>query len=135
MSIKYYEIFSKNEIFEDPVINTSLNQIFTFLINVISEEIVTTELLVDGDVAKLLQGVTFTTTISKVELITANMTIFNFFKSSYNNFKVSQVIIQDYEIQILINGKLIIIKYSSIPLISKNIGGIYVKQLNVPIWE
>lgn len=129
MSVIYYQKFSENEVFEDAVLNITFNQIYTLLINMVGEELVTNELLVDGDVSSLMQGVVLTTTVSKVELVTANKTIFNLLKSSYGNLKVSQVISEERKLTLVINGKVIEVNYSSVELPKTVVNGIYVKSL------
>lgn len=129
MSVIYYQKFSENEVFEDAVLNITFNQIYTLLINMAGEELVTNELLVDGDVSSLMQGVVLTTTVSKVELVTANKTIFNLLKSSYGNLKVSQVISEERKLTLVINGKVIEVNYSSVELPKTVVNGIYVKSL------
>lgn len=126
MSVIYDQRFSKNEVFTDPLLNTSLNQLFTLLINILTPDVVIPNLIITGDVAKIMQGEVLTTTTSAVELITDNKEIFNCVKSSYSNLNASQVIAEDSKIAMVINEKLIIVKYNPVKVLSFDIYGIYV---------
>ncbi|MBC5835831.1 hypothetical protein G6N05_05475 [Flavobacterium sp. F372] len=129
MSVIYYQKFSENEVFADPLLNTSLNQLFTLLINILTEDIVIPNLIITGDVAQIMQGVDLTTTTAAVELITDNKEIFNCIKSGYSNLNVSQVIVNDAKVTMVINEKLIIVNFNPVKVESFDIYGIYVKSV------
>lgn len=129
MSVIYDQRFSKNELFTDPLLNTTFNQLFTLLINILTPEIVIPNLILTGDVAKIMQGGVFTTSTAAVELITDNKDIFNSIKSGYSNLNASQVIVADSKITMVINEKLIIVYFNPVKVDSFPIYGIYVKSV------
>lgn len=129
MSVIYDQRFSENEVFADPLLNTSLNQLFTLLINILTPEVVIPNLILTGDVAKIMQGVVLTTSTAAVELITDNKEIFNCIKSGYSNLNASQVIVADSKITMVINEKIIIVNFNPVKVVSFDIYGIYVKSV------
>jgi hypothetical protein len=135
MTVTYYQKFSENEVFADALLNTTFNQIYTYLINVLGHDLVTENLLIDGKVALIMQSATLTTSIQKVEMVTANKEIFNLLKSSYSNLPVTQIIIENKSITMVINSKIIVLHFSSSAIEKVNVEGIYVKSSKFIPWQ
>lgn len=126
----YYLKFSDNKVFNSAVLNTSLNQIFTFLINNLGEHVVIMDLLLDGDIARSLQNIPFQNQIVSVDMITSNAHIFNFLQSSYSFLDLEQVLLEQTCICFTINGFLFKIRYTDETLSSVAVNGIFVKSFN-----
>jgi hypothetical protein len=135
MTVTYYQKFSENEVFADALLNTTFNQIYTYLINVLGHDLVTENLLIDGKVALIMQSATLTTSIQKVEMVTANKEIFNLLKSSYSSLPVTQIIIENKSITMVINSKIIVLHFSSSAIEKVNVEGIYVKSSKFIPWQ
>lgn len=125
----YYKKFTENNIFENALTNIVFNQFFTYLVNVFQEDLITTRLLLTGNVARLMQSLYFKGSISVVEFITSDRDIFNLIAVGYSNLNVTQAIVQDNIILLRINDIDISVKLSSVDLESTNIEGIYVQTL------
>lgn len=135
MTVTYYQKFSENEVFADALLNTTFNQIYTYLINILGYDLVTENLLIDGKVALIMQSAVLTTSIQKVEMVTTNKEIFNLLKSSYSNLPVTQIIIENKSITMVINSKIIVLHFSPSTIEKVNVEGIYVKSSKFIPWQ
>ena len=88
-------------------------------------------LLLDNEVAYILQGGLVASPLRKVELITASKDLFDFIKNSYSTLNVSQIISDEKTITMVVNGKRISFTLSLQALNSTNVDGIRVKTITV----
>jgi hypothetical protein len=85
----YYTKFSENAVFEDARLNVFCNQLFTLLINRLDEFTVVNNLILDGQIALLMQAETLTSPFLKVQLSTSNKALFDLIQLSVGNLDVS----------------------------------------------
>lgn len=96
-AIIYYTKFSENAVFYNQSLNVFCNQLFTYLINQLGEDFVKQNLIIDGDVALLLQGERLFNT-SKVEFSTIEKELFDLIKVSIANLSVDEFYFEENKI-------------------------------------
>lgn len=124
----YYLNFSENRVFDDALLNTSFNQIYTFLISNLGEGVLF-DIMLDGDVAKVLQNISVNNGINELEIITTSKSVFNFFKASYSALNISQVLTSNNYIIFIVNEYKFKLTYTPTPVSSIIIQGVFVKQI------
>jgi len=129
-SIVYYEKFSDNAVFTSAPLNVFFNQMFTFAINAMSEALISTSLMVDGPVAKILQGGTFNVKyLTVINLSTQSVELFNFLKAAITSLNVSELLIEDSEITFVVESKKVKITLLFIEPATVNYSGILLRDI------
>ncbi len=109
----YYLKFTENAIFTDAKLNIFFNQLYTFLMNSLTESEVDHEFLIDGYVALILQNSVDSKASADLRFSTSSKNIFNLLKSSMSSLPVSEFEIGEGEIRLRFAQKLITIAFNS----------------------
>jgi hypothetical protein len=92
----YYTTFSIVKVFEDPRLNVFFNQLYSSLITVFSEDIVSKYFLIDGKLALIMQEIDpIPPTFTKIEFSTSNVEIFRYLKLNLKLFSIKELLISD----------------------------------------
>jgi|GEM_PF-3385407 len=118
--------FSSLALFNEAPMNVFCNQLFTTVLNVVTEKTISDKLVLDGEVALLLQD--YPTTVSKVLFSTASKSIFQLILTSASCLSISGFERKGNSIIMIVGDRVVEVRLVNAPMNLIPYGGLFLNK-------